>query len=91
MKRRKKHGEALGVPAGTGEPDFHEVLCPHCGEFHSRVKKKKHTKKVAFECKRCTGRWTLTFPGIDEAREAWLRGEDNRYTTFRIPFFRRRR
>lgn len=87
LKRRKKKGG--DVPVGT---DYCDVNCPRCGHFHSRVKRKrKYTEKLAFECKKCTGRWTLTFPGDEQNPEveAWLRGDSDSLTTARLPFFKR--
>lgn len=44
--------------------EFHEIRCPRCGRPQSRVKKKKKTEHVKFECE-CSQKFSLTFPGSD--------------------------
>jgi len=53
---------------------LYDVYCPACGQFIKTVKKPKHTKKFAFECKKCTARFTLTFPGTEERDDNRPRG-----------------
>ena len=65
IMQRKKRKESQ-----TRESDkFHEVYCPSCGAFVARVKKKKKINKQHFECSKCTGRFSLTFTGINESME----------------------
>ena len=44
--------------------EFHEVACPACGNPQKKVKKKKETQHLKFECE-CGQKFSLTFPGDD--------------------------
>ena len=52
----------------------HEVYCPACGQFVEKVKKKKLTEKLFFECSKCTAKFKIVFPGTDESDDGWPRG-----------------
>jgi len=76
LRKKRKESQTQG-------DKFHEVHCPRCGQFVKRVKKKKQIDKQHFECK-CTQRFSLTFPGINESMEDWKKGDNNDWSTGRL-------
>lgn len=82
VRKNKSKGQSQ-IP----EPEkFHEINCPGCGKFIKKIKRQKKTVKESYECPSCTSRFSLTFPGtkMDEDKAAWLRGEGDEFTDFKL-------
>jgi len=70
MKRNKKEG-----PSQVQKNEkFYEVFCPGCGRLVKKIKLPGRTKKLAFQCKKCTSKFSLIFPGTEERDQGWPRG-----------------
>jgi len=82
MKIRKRKKSESQIQVREGEK-VHEIHCPRCNRFIKKIKKKKHTERLEFECS-CTQRFSLVFPGIDESKENWLAGHGDEFTDFKL-------
>ena len=70
MKKIKKEG----LSQAQKNKKLYEVYCPACGQLVDKVKEKKQPEQLAFVCKKCTAKFTLTFPGTDDSDDSRPRG-----------------